>query len=86
MSTARRVAPSPTDFDVQPMLESLQHSSHMLLCSGNAAEKTGAWQSYLQIFKNTLSWVHSTIEGPAQTVGVTQTWGLSIAIFTASTY
>jgi hypothetical protein len=43
----------------------------------------GWWASYLNIFKSALLLVHSTIDGPLRSVGFTQTWGLSIAIFTA---
>mmetsp|Transcript_15179 Transcript_15179/g.21482 ORF Transcript_15179/g.21482 Transcript_15179/m.21482 type:complete len:465 (-) Transcript_15179:3031-4425(-) len=47
-------------------------------------EKTGWWQSYLNIFKSTIIFIHSGIDGPLRSVGITQTWGVSIAIFTAS--
>ena len=43
-----------------------------------------AWMSYLQIFKNTLIAVHSTIDGPLRSIGWDQTWGVSIFVFTAS--
>jgi hypothetical protein len=48
-----------------------------------AAEDSGWWASYLNIFKTCLLLVHNTIDQPLRSVGVTQTWGLSIAIFTA---
>lgn len=51
-----------------------------------ATQDSGWWQSYLNIFKVTLELVHTTIDPPLRSVGITQTWGLSIAIFTASTY
>lgn len=47
------------------------------------AAKDGWWQQYLSIFKNTLIFVHSTIDEPLRNVGITQTWGVSIAVFTA---
>jgi len=46
----------------------------------------GWWESYLAIFKNTLSFVHSTIDGPLRSVGIEQTWGVAIFIFTASKF
>jgi len=55
------------------------------LLAAEAAEKTGWWQSYLNIFKSTLQLVHSTIDGPLRSVGIDQTWGVSIFIFTAGT-
>lgn len=72
----------------------LLSSSHMLADAAaasadaaadvNAAEKVGWWQSYLTLFKNALSLVHSTIDGPLRSIGIDQTWGISIALFTAS--
>lgn len=50
-----------------------------------ATQDSGWWQSYLNIFKVTLELVHTTIDPPLRSVGITQTWGLSIAMFTAST-
>lgn len=44
----------------------------------------GWWQSYLSVFKSCLITVHSTIDGPLRKMGFTQTWGPSIAVFTAS--
>ncbi|GKY97359.1 hypothetical protein MPSEU_000694300 [Mayamaea pseudoterrestris] len=48
-----------------------------------AQDDGGWWQSYLNIFKNTLLGVHSIIDQPLKNIGVEQTWGISIAIFTA---
>ena len=50
-----------------------------------ATQNSGWWQSYLNIFKATLEFVHTTIDPPLRSVGITQTWGPSIAIFTACT-
>lgn len=50
-----------------------------------AGEATGWWGSYVNLFKSTLYWVHSTIDGPLRSVGIDQTWGISIAIFTFGT-
>jgi hypothetical protein len=49
------------------------------------ADKATWWQSYLAIFKGALNLVHSTIDQPLRSVGIEQTWGVSIAIFTAGT-
>ena len=48
----------------------------------DAADK-GWWMAYIDIFKNALETVHNTIDEPLRNVGVTQTWGVSIAVFTA---
>lgn len=53
--------------------------------AGVATEDTGWWQQYLEIFKGTLQKVHSTIDGPLKSMGIENTWGISIALFTAST-
>ena len=68
-------------------LDALFASSTQFLSDAAAAEqKSGPWQAYLQLFKNALSFVHSTIDGPLEKVGITQTWGISIALFTASKF
>jgi hypothetical protein len=46
-------------------------------------QDTGWWASYLNIFKTCLLFVHNTIDQPLRSVGITQTWGPAIAIFTA---
>ena len=43
----------------------------------------GWWGQYINFFKSALEFVHSTVEGPLKAVGIEQTWGPSIAIFTA---
>jgi hypothetical protein len=53
-----------------------------------AAAKTegndvGLWESYVNIFKIALELVHSTIDGPLRSIGLDQTWGVSIFVFTA---
>jgi len=49
----------------------------------DATDDIGWWQKYLNLFESTLIYIHSSIDGPLQSVGITQTWGISIAIFTA---
>jgi hypothetical protein len=51
-----------------------------------AADKSSWWTSYLAIFKGALNLVHTTIDAPLRSVGIDQTWGISIAIFTAGKY
>jgi len=46
----------------------------------------GAWMSYIALFEKALNLVHSTVDGPLRSVGFDQTWGVSIAIFTARTF
>jgi len=48
------------------------------------AQDKGLWESYINLFKIALSFIHDSIDGPLNAAGVTQTWGISIAIFTAS--
>lgn len=48
------------------------------------SEDGGWWQNYLQIFRNILVFVHDTVDGPLKSVGVENTWGISIALFTCS--
>lgn len=48
------------------------------------AQDKGLWQSYINLFKIALSGIHDAIDGPLRANGITQTWGISIALFTAS--
>ena len=48
------------------------------------AADQGWWSAYLNIFKSSLNFVHDTVDGPLRNAGIEQTWGVSIAIFTAS--
>jgi hypothetical protein len=48
------------------------------------AEDGGWWAAYLNIFKTGLLTIHNTIDGPLRSNGITNTWGITIAIFTAS--
>lgn len=48
-----------------------------------AEDKVGWWDSYLNIYKASLLTVHSTIDQPLKNSGWDQTWGVSIAAFTA---
>ena len=52
--------------------------------ASGVAQELGWWGKYLNIFKSTLELVHSTIDAPLKSVGVENTWGISIAVFTLS--
>lgn len=48
------------------------------------ATDDGLWESYIQIYKSGLAFVHdSIVDPPLQKMGITQTWGPSIFLFTA---
>jgi hypothetical protein len=72
-------------------LDSFHHYSQQQLTladasavAQDAAKDGGWWQQYLNVFKSTLIFIHSTIDGPLRSMGITQTWGISIALFTFS--
>ena len=49
-----------------------------------AAEDIGWWETYIQLYKNGLAFVHDNIvDEPLRKAGFTQTWGVSIFLFTA---
>ena len=91
---------SPNEIDIPTTSAALQHfidttSTLLSDASAAAADATatatadadgGWWQNYLQLYKNSLLFVHSTIDGPLKNAGWDQTWGISIAIFTASEF
>jgi YidC/Oxa1 family membrane protein insertase len=63
-----------------------QSTTQWLADAAPAAQDEGWWSSYINIFKTALLFVHSTIDGPLRSLGIEQTWGISIAVFTACTY
>lgn len=85
------VAPEHVDylsaaFDAQSSL--VHHHSNLLADAAAAVDEPvkkdlGLWGQYLNIFKAILINVHSAVDEPLRSVGWTQTWGVSIAIFTA---
>ena len=87
---------SPSDIplesiDATTTAAAIQHlldSSSAILsdAAGAAADDGGWWQSYLNVYKSLLIGVHSVIDEPLRNSGWDQTWGVSIAIFTASEY
>jgi YidC/Oxa1 family membrane protein insertase len=54
--------------------------------ANNNNKDLGWWETYINLFKSSLLFVHRTIDGPLRSVGIEQTWGPSIAVFTACTY
>ena len=88
-----QVLPSPAEIGD---LSSLQHASQFLLASSSTllsdavaasgdlvVEKDPSWwDNYLQIFRNILVFVHTTVDQPLKNAGVANTWGISIALFT----
>jgi hypothetical protein len=54
--------------------------------SDTTKDDGGWWKAYINIFKSILTFVHSTVDGPLRSVGIEQTWGVSIFLFTASEY
>lgn len=50
----------------------------------DAKDDIGFWESYIQLYKNGLAFVHDNIvDEPLRKMGFTQTWGPSIFLFTA---
>ena len=70
----------PTDVIENPMeiLENFEATEAAV------AADEGWWKAYLNVFKTTLEFVHSGIDGPIHSLGWEGgTWGFSIAVFTA---
>eukprot|EP00814_Leptocylindrus_danicus_P013994 CAMPEP_0116012252 /NCGR_PEP_ID=MMETSP0321-20121206/5019_1 /TAXON_ID=163516 /ORGANISM="Leptocylindrus danicus var. danicus, Strain B650" /LENGTH=396 /DNA_ID=CAMNT_0003481573 /DNA_START=96 /DNA_END=1286 /DNA_ORIENTATION=- len=68
-------------------LDSLQSSVMTLAdAAAEAAQQDdgGWWQAYLQLFKGALTSIHDLVDQPLRDNGITQTWGVSIALFTAA--
>jgi hypothetical protein len=71
-------------FDQLHQFSSLILSDASAAVDADAATDGGLWSSYLGLFKAFLTFIHSTIDQPLRDHGITQTWGVSIALFTAS--
>lgn len=52
----------------------------------DAVKDPGLWDKYINLFKIALNGIHDVIDGPLNKAGITETWGISIAIFTACKY
>lgn len=77
--------------DFNTLSDILSSSSHILSdASAAAAEASnqdgGWWDSYLNLYKSLLLFVHNAIDQPLKNSGWDQTWGIAIAAFTASKY
>jgi len=76
------------DVDFNTLSDILSSSSHILSdASAAAAEASnqdgGWWDSYLNLYKSSLLFVHNAIDQPFKNSGWDQTWGIAIAAFTA---
>lgn len=92
-STKLQVLPNPADFGD---LSAFQQGAHDFLMTSSTllsdAAATAAapakdpswWDNYLQVFRNILVFVHSTVDQPLKNLGIENTWGISIALFTMS--
>lgn len=74
--------------DFNTLSDILSSSSHILSdASAAAAEASnqdgGWWDSYLNLYKSLLLFVHNAIDQPLKNSGWDQTWGIAIAAFTA---
>jgi len=75
---------------LMPDQDVMTQTSTWIADSAAAAADTAAatdeswWESYIQLYKNGLAFVHDNIvDGPLRKLGFTQTWGPSIFLFTA---
>eukprot|EP00549_Striatella_unipunctata_P008144 CAMPEP_0118703082 /NCGR_PEP_ID=MMETSP0800-20121206/18313_1 /TAXON_ID=210618 ORGANISM="Striatella unipunctata, Strain CCMP2910" /NCGR_SAMPLE_ID=MMETSP0800 /ASSEMBLY_ACC=CAM_ASM_000638 /LENGTH=457 /DNA_ID=CAMNT_0006604483 /DNA_START=93 /DNA_END=1466 /DNA_ORIENTATION=+ len=48
-----------------------------------AVQQSSWWDNYIKFYRDNLVNIHDFIDGPFRSVGITQTWGPSIFIFTA---
>lgn len=59
--------------------------SDAVAAAAATANDDSLWESYVQLYKNGLAFVHDNIvDEPLRKAGFTQTWGVSIFLFTAS--
>lgn len=78
VSAAAAVPTDAVPIDAATTLENLEATEAAI------AAQDGWWAAYLNIFKTTIEFVHSGIDGPIHKLGWQGgTWGFSIALFTA---
>lgn len=59
-------------------------SSTLVVADATATTDNSWWESYIQLYKNGLAFVHDNIvDEPLRKAGFTETWGVSIFLFTA---
>ena len=79
----------PPLHDLSHAHTALSSTSHLLSSAAAAAAASpaaadlGWWGQYIQTFKSGLVLVHDVVDPPLRSLGVTKTWGPSIAVFTA---
>jgi YidC/Oxa1 family membrane protein insertase len=65
-------------------IDLLQDLPSIAIADTASVASSGGWfDSYLNIFKTGLLFVHDVIDAPLKSAGIQQTWGLAIALFTA---
>ena len=75
-----------TAYDQLHQWSSLILSDAATAATADADTDGGWWSSYLGLFKAFLTFIHSTIDQPLRDHGISQTWGVSIALFTAGEF
>eukprot|EP00527_Entomoneis_sp_CCMP2396_P003099 CAMPEP_0198138776 /NCGR_PEP_ID=MMETSP1443-20131203/2170_1 /TAXON_ID=186043 /ORGANISM="Entomoneis sp., Strain CCMP2396" /LENGTH=444 /DNA_ID=CAMNT_0043800703 /DNA_START=122 /DNA_END=1456 /DNA_ORIENTATION=+ len=66
------------------LLNHVTQSSNLIADAVVAAgeKDPGWWGSYINFFRAALEGIHGAIDAPLRSVGIDQTWGISIALFT----
>jgi len=78
------VVPFEVYHDGVHLVDVIRESSSTVLADiASASSDEGWWNAYLNIFKSGLLLTHDLIDEPLKSIGIQQTWGLSIALFTA---
>eukprot|EP00970_Alexandrium_tamarense_P008686 scaffold1657_cov182-Alexandrium_tamarense.AAC.29 len=77
--------PSPDQHQVTTLLsQTTTWLSDAAAVADAAKDENSWWESYIQIYKNGLAFVHDNIvDEPLRKLGFDQTWGVSIFLFTA---
>eukprot|EP01082_Thalassiosira_pseudonana_P011122 g10015.t1.1.5e17418a g10015 g10015.t1 contig4:1057785-1059294(-) len=79
------IMPSPDQHQVTTLLsQTTTWLSDAAAVADAAKDENSWWESYIQIYKNGLAFVHDNIvDEPLRKLGFDQTWGVSIFLFTA---
>ena len=85
-TTRLNLMPLPPHDVIQSTSQWLADAATAAATDPAAVPSLGWWGQYINLFKVSLEFVHGAIEQPLKSIGIEQTWGPAIGLFTMCTY
>ena len=85
-TTQLNLMPLPPHDVIQSTSQWLADAATAAATDPAAVPSLGWWGQYINLFKVSLEFVHGAIEQPLKSIGIEQTWGPAIGLFTMCTY